>query len=60
MKDGNKTVKGNRRIITVCLPLDLADWLQWLVDRYGLSRSDFVSKAIVFYLNTLGIKKDGD
>ena len=60
MKDGRKTVKANRMILSVCLPLDLADLLQWLVDRYGLSRSDFISKAIKFYLDTLGITKVGE
>lgn len=65
MKDGNntirfKTVKANRKIISVSFPLDLADRMQWLVDRYGFNRSDFISKAVKFYLDSLGIKKVGE
>lgn len=57
MKDGtNKTIKGARKIISVSFPLDLAGRMQWLVDRYGFNRSDFISKAVKFYLDSLGIK----
>ena len=61
MKDGtNKTVKGSRRIISISFPLDIADRIQWLVDRYGFNRSDFISKAVKFYMDSLGIKKVGE
>ena len=57
MLDGNKTVKGSRKIYSVSIPLDLAGRIDWYVDRYGFNRSDLVSRAIKFYLDSLGIKE---
>lgn len=56
MKDGTKRIKGNRMVISVSFPLEIAHKMQWLVDRYGFNRSDLISKAVKFYLDTLGIK----
>lgn len=57
MKDGNKTIKGDRQIISVSIPLPVANRLNWFIERYSMNRSDLISQAIKFYLDTLGIKE---
>lgn len=59
MKDGTKRTKGSRIVISISFPIEIFNRMQWLVDRYGFNRSDFISKALKFYLDTLGIK-DGE
>ena len=59
MKDGTKRTKGSRIVISISFPLEIFNRMQWLVDRYGFNRSDLISKAVKFYLDTLGIK-DGE
>ena len=60
MKDGTKRTKGSRIVISISFPIEIFNRMQWLVDRYGFNRSDFISKAVKFYLDSLGIKKVGD
>lgn len=57
MKDGTKRTKGSRIVISISFPIEIFNRMQWLVDRYGFNRSDFISKALKFYLDTLGIKE---
>ena len=59
MKDGTKRTKGSRIVISISFPIEIFNRMQWLVDRYGFNRSDFISKALKFYLDSLGIK-EGD
>ena len=59
MKDGTKRTKGNRMIISISFPLDIANRIQLLVERYGFNRSDLIAKAVKFYLDSLGIKEGG-
>ena len=56
MKDGTKRTKGSRIVISISFPIEIFNRMQWLVDRYGFNRSDFISKAVKFYLDSLGIK----
>lgn len=56
MKDGTKRTKGSRIVISISFPIEIFNRMQWLVERYGFNRSDFISKAVKFYLDTLGIK----
>lgn len=57
MKDGTKRTKGSRIVISISFPIEIFNRMQWLVERYGFNRSDFISKAVKFYLDTLGIKE---
>lgn len=57
MKDGTKRTKGSRIVISISFPIEIFNRMQWLVDRYGFNRSDFISKAVKFYLDSLGIKE---
>ena len=57
MKDGNKRTKGSRIVISISFPIEIFNRMQWLVERYGFNRSDFISKAVKFYLDSLGIKE---
>lgn len=50
MKDGNKTRKEGRQIVSVSLPLPVYDALQELSDRYSMNRSALIAKAISDYL----------
>jgi metal-responsive CopG/Arc/MetJ family transcriptional regulator len=59
MKDGTKRTKGSRIVISISFPIEIFNRMQWLVERYGFNRSDFISKAVKFYLDSLGIK-EGD
>lgn len=56
MKDGEKTRKGDRQIVSVSLPLPVYDALQEVADHYSLNRSALIAKAIVDYLHDLGLK----
>lgn len=56
MKDGTKRTKGSRIVISISFPIEIFNRMQWLVERYGFNRSDFISKAVKFYLDSLGIK----
>lgn len=56
MKDGTKTRKGERQIVSVSLPLPVYDALQQVADHYSLNRSALIAKAISDYLNALGLK----
>lgn len=56
MKDGEKTRKGDRQIVSVSLPLPVYDSLQEVADHYSLNRSALIAKAIVDYLHDLGLK----
>lgn len=56
MKDGIKTRKGDRQIVSVSLPLPVYDALQEVADHYSLNRSALIAKAIVDYLKDLGLK----
>ena len=56
MKDGTKTRKGERQIVSVSLPLPVYDALQDMAERYSMNRSALISKAIADYLKDLGLK----
>ena len=56
MKDGTKRIKGSRIVISSSFPIEIFNRMQWLVERYGFNRSDFIAKAVKFYLDSLGIK----
>jgi len=56
MKDGSKTRKGERQIVSVSLPLPVYDALQQMADRYSMNRSALIAKAISDYLKDLGLK----
>ena len=56
MKDGSKTRKGERQIVSVSLPLPVYDALQQVADRYSMNRSALIAKAISDYLKDLGLK----
>lgn len=56
MKDGNKTRKGDRQIVSVSLPLPVYDALQEVADHYSMNRSALIAKAISDYLRELGLK----
>lgn len=56
MKDGTKTRKGERQIVSVSLPLPVYDALQEVADRYSMNRSALIAKAIADYLKDLGLK----
>lgn len=57
MKDGTKRTKGSRIVISISFPIEIFNRMQWLVERYCFNRSDFISKAVKFYLDSLGIKE---
>ena len=57
MKDGTKRTRGSRIVISISFPFEIFNRMQWLVDRYGFNRSDFISKAVKFYLDSLSIKE---
>ena len=56
MKDGTKTRKGDRQIVSVSLPLPVYDALQEMSDHYSMNRSALIAKAIEDYLKDLGLK----
>lgn len=56
MKDGAKTRKGDRQIVSVSLPLPVYDALQEVADHYSMNRSALIAKAIADYLRDLGLK----
>ena len=56
MKDGSKTRKGERQIVSVSLPLPVYDALQEVADHYSMNRSALIAKAVVDYLHDLGLK----
>lgn len=56
MKDGAKTRKGERQIVSVSLPLPVYDALQEVADYYSMNRSALIAKAISDYLKDLGLK----
>lgn len=56
MKDGAKTRKGERQIVSVSLPLPVYDALQEVADHYSMNRSALIAKAISDYLKDLGLK----
>lgn len=56
MKDGSKTRKGDRQIVSVSLPLPVYDALQEIADHYSMNRSALIAKAISDYLRELGLK----
>ncbi len=56
MKDGTKTRKGERQIVSVSLPLPVYDRLQEIADHYSMNRSALIAKAITDYLKDLGLK----
>lgn len=56
MKDGSKTRKGERQIVSVSLPLPVYDALQEVADHYSMNRSALIAKAITDYLRELGLK----
>ena len=56
MKDGNRTNKEGRQIVSVSLPLPVYDALQELADHYSMNRSALIAKAITDYLKDLGLK----
>lgn len=56
MKDGSKTRKGERQIVSVSLPLHVYDALQEVADHYSMNRSALIAKAIADYLKDLGLK----
>ena len=57
MQDGmSKTLKGDREIISVSLPLPVYDAMEEVCDHYNMNRSAMVASAISDYLQKLGIK----
>lgn len=56
MKDGAKTRKGERQIVSVSLPLSVYDALQEVANHYSMNRSALIAKAISDYLKDLGLK----
>ena len=56
MKDGTRTRKGERQIVSVSLPLPVYDALQQVADRYSMNRSALIAKAISDYLKDLSLK----
>ena len=59
MKTGNKcstTRKGDREIISVSLPVNIYDAMQELIDRYDMNRSALVTRALVDYIRSFGIR----
>ena len=56
MKDGSKTRKGDRQIVSVSLPLPVYDALEQVADHYSINRSALIAKAIAEYLSELGLK----
>jgi len=58
MKHGSKgtTRKGGREIISVSLPVHIYDAMQELIDRYDMNRSALVTRAIVDYIRSFGIR----
>lgn len=56
MKDGTKTRKGERQIVSVSLPLPVYDALQTMAEHYSMNRSALIAKAIEDYLKDLGLK----
>lgn len=57
MKDGtkNKTMKGQRQIVSVSLTLPVADALEQMELRFNINRSKFICEAIAEKLNSLGL-----
>ena len=56
MKDGTKTRKGQRQIVSVSLPLPVYDALKELEERISINRSAIIAKAILEYLKDIGLK----
>ena len=58
MQDGktSKTRKGDRKIISVSLPLDLYNRIVELCDHYNINRSAMISSAIANYLRDMGMR----
>lgn len=59
MKNGHKcstTRKGDREIISISLPVHIYDAMQELIDRYDMNRSALVTRAIVDYIRSFGIR----
>ena len=56
MKDGTKTRKGQRQIVSVSLPLPVYDALRELEERISINRSAIIAKAITEYLKDIGLK----
>lgn len=56
MKDGSKTRRGDREVISVSVPLHLYDRMQEVCDHYNLNRSAMISSAISEYLSKLGVR----
>jgi metal-responsive CopG/Arc/MetJ family transcriptional regulator len=53
---GSTTRKGDREIISVSLPVHIYDAMQELIDRYDMNRSALVTRAIVDYIRSFGIR----
>lgn len=58
MRHGSKctTRKGDREIISVSLPVNIYEAMQELIDRYDMNRSALVTRAIVDYIRSFGIR----
>ena len=57
MKDGtNKREYGNRVVISVSLPKELAAALEYVCEHYDLNKSAFVSRAVSAYIKDIGLK----
>lgn len=57
MQDGvSKTRKGDREIISVSLPLAVYDAMQELIEWYDMNRSALITRAIVDYIRSFGIR----
>ena len=57
MKDGkSKTLKGDREIISVSLPVDLYDCMQEFCEHYDINRSSMIASAIMEYMRSVGMK----
>ena len=59
MQDGktiSKTRKGDRKIISVSLPLEVYDKMEELCDHFNMNRSAMVASAIANYLREMGMR----
>lgn len=58
MQDGriSKTRKGDRKIISVSLPLEVYDKMEELCDHFNMNRSAMVATAIANYLRDMGLR----
>ena len=56
MKDSNKTASPGREIISVSVPLPIYNAMEILCSKFSMNRSAMITKAIISYLESMGLK----